>query len=99
MSAILDHGVEYLFCTPTYALRLAEVARQQGLDLAAGSVSRIVVAGEHGGSLPAVRNRIEAAWGARVIDHAGATEVGPWGYPDSQGKGLHIVESSAGGAE
>ena len=82
-----------VFCTPTYALRLAEVARQQGLDLAAGSVSRIVVAGEHGGSLPAVRNRIEAAWGARVIDHAGATEVGPWGYPDSQGKGLHIVES------
>ncbi len=82
-----------VFCTPTYALRLAEVARQQGLDLAAGSVSRIVVAGEHGGSLPAVRNRIEAAWGARVIDHAGATEVGPWGYPDSQGKGLYIVES------
>ena len=82
-----------VFCTPTYALRLAEVARQQGIDLAASSVSRVVVAGEHGGSLPAVRERIETAWGARVIDHAGATEVGPWGYADPEGRGLHVVES------
>jgi phenylacetate-CoA ligase len=82
-----------LFCTPTYALRLAEVACQQGLDLAATEVSRLVVAGEHGGSLPAVRDRIETAWGARVIDHAGATEVGPWGYGDAAGRGLHIIES------
>jgi phenylacetate-CoA ligase len=82
-----------VFCTPTYALRLAEVARQQGIDLAASRVSRIVVAGEHGGSLPSVRDRIESAWGARVIDHAGATEVGPWGYGDPEGRGLHVVES------
>ena len=28
-----------------------------------------------------------------MIDHAGATEVGPWGYADRAGRGLHVVES------
>ena len=86
-------GATVIFPTPPYALRLADVASQQQRDLASGSVSRIVVAGEPGGSLPAVRARIEQAWGARVIDHAGATEVGPWGYADPQQTGLHVIES------
>ena len=53
----------------------------------------LIVAGEPGGSVPAVRERIESAWQAKLIDHAGATEVGPWGYADSQQRGLHVVES------
>jgi phenylacetate-CoA ligase len=40
-----------------------------------------------------VRQRIEEAWNARVVDHAGATEVGAWGYADADGRGLHVVES------
>ena len=40
-----------------------------------------------------VRGRIEEAWQAKVIDHAGATEVGPWGYADADRRGLHILES------
>jgi phenylacetate-CoA ligase len=82
-----------LFCTPTYALHLAEVAEEQGINLARMSVERIIVAGEPGGSVPAVRQRIEEAWGARVCDHCGATEVGPWGYGDTQQRGVHILES------
>ena len=39
------------------------------------------------------RQRIENAWNARVIDHSGASEVGPWGFSDPQGRGLHVVES------
>ena len=65
-----------LCCTPTYALRLAEVAAGQGIDLATSSVRLIVVAGEPGGNVPGVRDRIEAAWGATVIDHWGMTELG-----------------------
>ncbi|MFC1757999.1 phenylacetate--CoA ligase family protein [Planctomycetota bacterium] len=79
--------------TPTYAMRLAEVAEENQIDLANSSVNRIIVAGEPGGNIPAVRKRIESAWGARVIDHCGATEVGPWGYADSGNRGLRIVES------
>jgi phenylacetate-CoA ligase len=82
-----------LFCTPTYALRLAEVAAEHKIDLARMSVEKIVVAGEPGGSVPTTRARIERAWDARVVDHAGATEVGPWGFADAEGRGLHVNES------
>ena len=82
-----------LLCTPSYALHLAEAAAENGIDAASLAVRKIIVAGEPGGSVPAVRERIEAAWNARLIDHAGATEVGPWGYADRAGRGLHVVES------
>ena len=67
-------------CTPTYALRLAEVAARTGHPLGSGSVRVLIVAGEPGGSLPPVRGRIEQRWGARVIDHYGLTEVGPLAF-------------------
>jgi phenylacetate-CoA ligase len=82
-----------LFCTPSYALRLAEVAHENHIDPASLDVRRIVVAGEPGGSVPALRKRIEAAWNARLIDHAGASEVGPWGYGCRTGRGLYVLES------
>ena len=67
-------------CTPTYALHLAEVAAAEGRALRASRVRVVIVAGEPGGSIPATRDRIEAAWGARVIDHHGLTEVGPLSF-------------------
>lgn len=82
-----------LLCTPTYALRLAEIAKEHHLDLGKSAVERIIVAGEPGGSLLATRERIESAWNARVFDHSGATEVGPWGFADANRSGLHINEA------
>lgn len=66
-----------LLCTPSYALRLAEVARENHIDPASLEVRRVIVAGEPGGSVPAVRRQIESSWNALVIDHAGASEIGP----------------------
>lgn len=86
-------GATAVLCTPTYALHLAETAAREGVDLAALPVDKLIVAGEPGGSLPAVRGRIERAWGARVTDHAGATEVGAWGYGDPSGSGLMVNEA------
>ncbi len=80
-------------CTPSYALRMAEVAEENQINTAALTVRKLIVAGEPGGSLPHVRRRIEKAFGAELIDHAGASEVGPWGYGDSQQRGLHVIES------
>lgn len=75
---MLENEVTILCCTPTYALRLAEVAAQEGMDLSSAKLKTIVVAGEPGGSIPATRERIEAAWPqAKVFDHHGMTEVGP----------------------
>jgi len=82
-----------VFCTPSYALHMAEVAAENQIDVAALPVRRIVVAGEPGGSIPETRRRIESAWNARVVDHAGASEVGPWGYADPGDRGLHVTES------
>ena len=80
-------------CTPSYALHLAEVARECGTDLRGSAVRVLIVAGEPGGSLPAVRRRIEEAWNAAVVDHAGATEIGPWGLADPQRRGLLVNEA------
>lgn len=83
-----------IFCTPSYAIHLAQIAQQHGICLAehAGSVKRIVVAGEPGGSIPATKAKIESAWDALVIDHCGASEVGPWGFtcPTSQVASGHV---------
>ncbi len=91
---LMDNQATVVLCTPTYALHLAEVARQAGIDLAASSVRMLIVAGEPGGSIPATRARMESAWGARVFDHNGLTEVGPAGIecPENPA-GLHLLES------
>ena len=84
-------------CTPTYALRLLEVAGEMhrgAPGLSGSSVRVLIVAGEAGGSIPSTRERIEKGWGARVIDHHGLTETGPvsfecWEAPG----GLHVNEA------
>jgi phenylacetate-CoA ligase len=85
-------GATVLVATPSYSLHLAEVASEHTLDLEHLNVRLVIVAGERGGSMPAVRARIGEAWGADVLDHAGATEVGPWGVGDLAGCGLHVIE-------
>ncbi len=80
-------------CTPSYALHLAQVGAEHQINVASLGVRTIIVAGEAGGSIPSVRQRISEAWGAEISDHAGATEVGPWGYGDLRGGGLYVLES------
>ena len=88
-------GATVVCCTPTYALRLAEISAQErpGRPLAEGTVRVLIVAGEPGGSIPATRERIERLWGARVIDHHGLTEVGPVSFECWEAPGfLHLNE-------
>ena len=85
-------GATVLVATPSYALHLAEVAAEHKLDLKHLPIRLVIVAGEPGGSAPAVRARIREAWGAELLDHAGATEVGPWGVGDLAGRGLDVIE-------
>ncbi len=88
-------GATVVCCTPTYALRLAEVAAEEGhRPLTANAVRVLIVAGEPGGSIPATRARIEQSWGARVIDHYGLTEVGPIGVECWDAPGfMHLTEA------
>jgi phenylacetate-CoA ligase len=96
LRTILDCGATVLCCTPTYAIRLAETAAEEGIDLSGSKIRRVIVAGEPGGSIRATEARIEELWrGARVVDHHGMTEVGPvsYGCPVRE-RVLHVIESS-----
>jgi phenylacetate-CoA ligase len=84
--------ITVVFCTPSYALHMAEVAGEHQIDVGELDVRQLVLAGEPGGSVPAVRQRIEDTWKACVLDHSGASEVGPWGYGDLRGQGLYVNE-------
>jgi phenylacetate-CoA ligase len=90
-------GPTVVCCTPTYALRLAEVAaeeRARGLSLDRSGVRVLIVAGEPGGSIPATRQRIERAWGARRDRPPRLTEVGPISFECWEGPGfLHLNEA------
>ncbi len=91
---IEDNRATVVCCTPTYALRLAEVASEEGVELSSGSVRMLIVAGEPGGSVSGVRDAIESAWGARVIDHWGMTELGPMAVECAESPGgMHILET------
>ncbi len=57
------------------------------------SIRRIVCAGEPGAGIPSTRKRLEEAWGAKVFDHVGATEIGAWGYECTEQNGLHLNEA------
>ncbi len=93
LAAIEAFGATAICCTPSYALHLAQVARERGLELAKLGVRATVHAGEPGAGIPAVRARIEEAWGARAYDHAGMTEMGAYGFECLAQAGLHVNES------
>jgi phenylacetate-CoA ligase len=89
---LIELRTTVLCCTPSYALHLAEVARKENIGLEKSTVRKIIVAGEPGGSIPGTRARIEAAWGAKVFDHTGATEIGAHGMTCLGQCGVHLNE-------
>jgi phenylacetate-CoA ligase len=90
---LIDLSATVLLSTPTYALRLADVANELGLDLRASGVRVTIHAGEPGASIPATRAAIEEAYGATCFDHTGMTELGPTGFSCSQRDGIHLIDS------
>ncbi len=94
LEMILEHNVELLCCTPTYALHLIETGNEAGLDLGGSALRTILVGGEPGGSLPAVRERLaQLLPQARLYDHHGMTEIGPVSYEHTDHPGqLRLLE-------
>ncbi len=80
--------------TPSYAWYLGETARAQGLDPARDlALSRIIVAGEPGGSIPATRAAIEALWDADLYDFYGISDIfGASAGMCEEKDGLHLAE-------
>jgi phenylacetate-CoA ligase len=94
LQSILDNRATVIVCTPTYALHLAEAARELGIDLRSSAIRIGIHAGEPGASLPNVKRAIERAWGATCFDHAGATEAGAWAFDcEAQTGAIHLNEA------
>jgi phenylacetate-CoA ligase len=92
---IIEMGATTVCSTPTYALHLWQKAREMGIDLAReGKVNKLICSGEPAGSIPAVKQQLEEAWGAKCGDTAGMTELGTIMIFECshQPGGTHIIE-------
>lgn len=95
IKTLIELGATTVCSTPTYALRLWQVAREMGIDLARESkVDKLILSGEPAGSIPAVKRQLEEAWNAKVGDTAGMTEIGSIMMFECrhQPGGAHIIE-------
>jgi len=94
LQSLIENRATVIVCTPTYALHLAEAARELGIDLRSSAIRIGIHAGEPGASLPNVKRAIETAWGATCFDHAGATEAGAWAFDcEAQTGAIHLNEA------
>jgi phenylacetate-CoA ligase len=93
INAILRMKPTVLICTPTFALRMAAVAAEMGIDVSKSSIRFTYHAGEPGPTaLPAMRARIEKAWGAVAGELLGIAEIDAFGPGCPVGDGVHVNE-------
>lgn len=93
IDAIMRLKPTVLISTPTFALRMAAVAAEMGIDLSKSSVRFTYHAGEPGPTaLPGMREKIEAAWGAKAGELLGIAEVDAMAPGCPIGDGVHVNE-------
>jgi phenylacetate-CoA ligase len=64
--------------TPSYALRVAEIAKEQGIDPREFGLRIMFFSGEPGASVPSVRALLQELFGAQIRDSGSMAEVSPW---------------------
>lgn len=87
-------GEYTLYSTPSYAIRLADLAQDMGIDLHSLPIRKGIFSGEPGLQVPGYRQRIEDAWNMRSCDFYGAAEVGVQSGECEHHQGFHF---SSGG--
>ena len=86
------HGIKddvCLWATPSYAVRLAEVARNIGIDPRAVGIAKGFFSGEAGLQVPGYREKIEETWGMTASDMYGTGELGLHSGECSHRRGVH----------
>jgi phenylacetate-CoA ligase len=84
-----------LYSTPAYALRLAQVAREQGLEPRELGMAKGFFSGEAGLQLPGFRAAIEDTWGCVARDLYGLSETGCMAAECGHMTGLHLLTGDA----
>jgi phenylacetate-CoA ligase len=93
IDAILRMKPTVLISTPTFALRIAAVAKEMGVDLSKSSIRFTYHAGEPGPTaLPGMREQIETAWGAKAGELLGIAEIDAIAPGCPNGDGVHVNE-------
>ena len=93
INAIMRLRPTVLVSTPTFALRMATVAAEMGIDIASSSVKFTYHAGEPGPTaLPAMREELERAWGAKAGELLGIAEIDALAPGCPNGDGVHLNE-------
>jgi phenylacetate-CoA ligase len=97
-----ERGLDYLalvrpsvfYGTPSYALHLARVAREHGVDPAGLGFRVMFFSGEPGAGIPATKRRIEETFGASCIDTGSMAEMTPWltSAECAERTGMHLWE-------
>ena len=94
LECMIENKATVVPTTPTYALALADTAKEHGIDLASSSVKSLLLSGEPGALIPQVREKLQKIWNARCFDYIGLTEVGTWGFQcTEEPNGVHVLES------
>lgn len=83
-----------VFCTgPSFALHAGRTADEVlGHPASSLGVERLVVGGEPGGGVPAIRSQIEQVWGATSCETLGNSDVVPIAFGEClEREGMHFV--------
>jgi phenylacetate-CoA ligase len=78
VSWMLQTRPSAFYGTPSYALRLVEVAEDMKVDPKDFGIRIMFFSGEPGASVPSIRSQIETAFGAAVFDAGSMAEMTPW---------------------
>lgn len=91
---LVEQQIEVLGCTPSYAMRLIETAREMGVDLAREANVQVILAGAEPRPDSTTDAMVEA-FGAEVFNAAGTTELGAVFMFECPARrnACHIVES------
>lgn len=94
LQCMLENQATVIPTTPSYALKLADTAKENHIDIANSSVRILMLTGEPGALVPGIREKLQTYWNARCFDVIGMTEVGTWGFQCTEEQnGVHILES------
>lgn len=93
LAACRDTRPRSIVGTPNFLIHLAQIAPDIiGLSARDLGCECLVVGGEPGGGTPAIRQRLEEAWGAKACEMMGGTDLGViyWAECHEQ-RGMHMV--------
>ncbi|MFV2039010.1 MAG: phenylacetate--CoA ligase family protein [Acidimicrobiales bacterium] len=93
LQAMIDWGATVVCGTPSYLLRLCQIARASGIDLVNSPITKLIAAGEPGAAVLATRKTMENEWGAELFDDIGSTEISNFGYECVMHDGTHVNEA------